>query len=95
MRLVRVADRFNVIPLVGNLSPWQTSGFAHGPRVSLTKDGTTESLAAPWPSRMPISGWDGTHTSAGHHAGTKPMSLGVTRQVRIGIMSLSQERELV
>lgn len=47
MRFKRISDRFN-IPVVGNLSPWQTYGFAHGPHVILAEDGTIEeSLAAP------------------------------------------------
>lgn len=91
-----MADRFNVIPLVGNLSPWQTYGFAQAPHVILAEDGTIEEpLAAPWPCPTATSGWDGTCTSAGHHAGTEPVSSGVTWEVGIGIMSLSQERELV
>lgn len=40
-------------------------------------------------------GWDGTHNGAGHRAGMEPVSSGVTCEVGIGIMSLSQEKELV
>lgn len=91
-----MADRFIMIPLVGNLSPWQTYGFAHGPHVILAEVGTIEeSLAAPWPSSTATSGWNETHTCAGLHVGTEPVSSGVTCEVGIGIMSLSQERELV
>lgn len=40
-------------------------------------------------------GWDGTHNGAGHRASMEPVSSGVTCEVGIGIMSLSQEKELV
>lgn len=91
-----MANRFKEIPLVGNLSPWQTYGlYAHGPYVLLAEDGTVESLAAAWPSPTSILGWDETLTNAGHPAGTEPVSSGVIYEVGIGIMSLSQEKEPV